>query len=198
METVEQFKAKQAAELQKKIDELAELERLGDVPGLTPWLVHSRLYGIRHIGFKLVDLDAFLAWAREHCDPIYAIEGQYRIFYPHKPDTRDYAGAQIKGEGQVKVAYSSILRRHECSVFKGEFRISFELPARRVKELLPVARYAGYSDRYTGQRRIEGWSKPGGSIKQYLRVGVDKQSSDLESLISFDQLEQFFGEVVPA
>ena len=61
MENLEQFLAKQAAELEKKKADLAEFENLGKIDGLEPWLIHSKLYGVRLIGFKLISLEKFIS-----------------------------------------------------------------------------------------------------------------------------------------
>ncbi len=67
MENLDQFIAEQNKALEKKKAEIAELANLGEVDGLEPWLIFSKLYGVRHIGFKLVDLEKFVAWAKENC-----------------------------------------------------------------------------------------------------------------------------------
>lgn len=191
METLEQFIANQQAELEKKKQQLAEFERLGNVPGLDPWLIYGKLYGYRSIGFKLLDIDAFLAWAKEKCMPVYAIEGTYKTFRPEIPKTRDYEGSQIKGEGNVVVTYSTIMRRFKVEVYVPDFEIQFELPG-FVGDLIPRAATRPYSDRYSGERRIIDWSKTGAGVKQYLRVGTDKQSADLETLLTWEQFEGYF------
>lgn len=191
MESIEQFIAKQKAELDKKLQELAEFEKLGPVPGLDPWLIYGKLYAYRSIGFKLVDLEAFLAWAKEKCMPIYAIEGRYKTFRPEIPQTRDYEGSQIKGEGNVVVTYSTIMRRFEVEVYVPGYEIKFELPG-FVSELIPRATMKAYSERYFGERRVDSWSKTGAGVKQYLRMGVDKQTADLETLLTWEQFEGYF------
>ena len=192
MENIEQFLAKQAAELEKKKAELAEFEKLGNVDGLEPWLIHSKLYGIRHIAFKLVDLEKFIEWASINCDPVYAIEGEYKSIYPRIPDTRDYDGSGIVAEGFVKIKYSAIMRRFEAKFFKGDYCISFELPKVYIKELMPTAVMRQYSDRYCGKRKVEGWRKTNAGQRQYLRVAVDKQSADLETLLTLDEFKSYF------
>ena len=191
METLEQFIANQQAELEKKKQQLAEFERLGNVPGLDPWLIYGKLYGYRSIGFKLLDIDAFLAWAKEKCMPVYAIEGTYKTFRPEIPQTRDYEGSQIKGEGNVVVTYSTIMRRFKVEVYVPDFEIQFELPG-FVGDLIPRFTTRPYSDRFSGERRIIDWSKTGAGVKQYLRVGTDKQSADLETLLTWEQFEGYF------
>lgn len=191
METIEQFIAKQQAELDKKKRELEELAALGPVPGLDPWLVYGKLYGYRSIGFKLVDLEAFLEWAKATCQPVYAVEGTYKTFRPEIPQTRDYEGSQLKGEGNVVVKYCTITRKFKVEVFVPGYEVTFELPG-YVGELTPKAEFRNYSDRYNGDRRIEKWFKTGAGVKQYLRVGVDRQSADLETLLTWEQFEGFF------
>lgn len=192
MENLEQFLAKQAAELEKKKAELAELENLGKIDGLEPWLIHSKLYGIRHIGFKLVDLGKFIEWAIVNCDPVYAIEGKYKSIYPRIPDTRDYDGANIVAEGFVKITYSTIMRRFEAKFFKDNYCICFELSKAYVSELTPIAVMRQFSDRYYGEKTIEGWKKPNAGQRQYLRTAVDKQSADLETLLTLDEFKYYF------
>lgn len=179
--------------LEKKKAELAEFAALGDVPGLEPWLIFSKLYGVRHIGFKLVDLEKFVAWAKKNCRPVFAFEGVYKAMYPFRPATKDYAESQVTAEGFVKIDYSTILREVECNFYKDNYRISFKLPSKYIRELVPVAVYRQYSDRYRGQRKIEGWEKTGFGKKQYLRLSVDKQSADLETLLDMEEFEQLMG-----
>lgn len=192
MENLEQFLAKQAADLEKKKAELAEFENLGQVDGLEPWLIHSKLYGIRHIAFKLVDLEKFIEWATINCDPVYAIEGNYKSLYPRIPETRDYEGAKIVAEGFVKITYSTILQRFKANFFKGDYCISFELSSSYVKDLIPIAVMKNYSDRYCGERKIEGYKKTNIGQRQYLRLSVDKQSADLETLLTLDEFKYYF------
>ena len=191
METIEQFMAKQQAELEEKKRELEEFAALGPVPGLDPYLIFGKLYGYRSIGFKLVDLEAFLAWAKEKCMPVYAIEGQYRTLRPEIPQTRDYEGSQIKGEGNVAVTYSTIMRRFRVKVYVPGYEITFGLPG-YVGELTPKAQFRNYRDSYYGERHIDQWFKTGKGVKQYLRVGVDRQSADLETLLTWEQFKGFF------
>lgn len=192
MESLEQFMAKQQEALEKKKRELEEFAALGAVPGLDPWLIHSKLYGYRSIGFKLVDMDAFLAWAKEQCMPIYAVEGRYKIFRPEIPQTRDYEGSQLKGEGNVVVNYSTILRKFKVEVYVPGFEVQFELPG-YVADLTPRAMYGGFASRYnSSEQKISGWQKTGKGVKQYLRSAVDRQSADLETLLTWDQFEAYF------
>ena len=190
MQNLDQFIAEQNKALEKKKAELAEFANLGNVDGLEPWLIFSKLYGVRHIGFKLVDLEKFAAWAKENCRPVFAFEGVYRSIYPFKPETKEYENSQITAEGFVKINSSTILRKIECNFYKGNYRISFELPDKYIQELAPVAIYRQYSARYHGKRKIEGWGKTGFGEKQYLRLSVDKQSADLETLLTMEQFEQ--------
>lgn len=192
MENLEQFLAKQAAELEKKKAELAEFENLGKVDGLEPWLIHSKLYGIRHIGFKLIDLEKFIKWAEVNCDPAYAIEGNYKTIYPRIPETKDYEGSKIVAEGFVKITYSTIMQRFNAKFFKGNYCISFELSKAYVKDLMPAVIMRQYSDKYYGKRGIEGWKKTNVGQRQYLRVSVDKQSADLETLLTLDEFKSYF------
>lgn len=191
MENIEQFMQRQAAELAKKQAELAEFAALGDVPGLEPWLIFSKLYGIRHVGFKLVNLEVFLAWAKENCRPVHAIEGNYKGFYPSIPDTKDYDGSKIVATGDCKINYSTIMQRFDCNFYKGDFRIGFEIK-KHVTDLMPRPVYKNYSPRYYEPKKIESWSRPGSGIKNYLRLSVDRQSADLESLLTFEQFENYF------
>lgn len=192
MESLEQFIANQQAALEKKKQELEEFAKLGPIPGLDPYLIFSKLYGYRSIGYKLVDLEAFLEWAKANCQPVYAIEGTYKIFRPEIPQTRNYEGSQIKGEGNVVVTYSTIMRRFKVKAFVPGYEIQFDVPG-YVGELVPRAMYAGFADRYSSsEQKISGWQKPGAGVKQYLRVGVDRQSADLETLLTWEQFEGYF------
>lgn len=190
MQNLAQFIAEQNKALEKKKAELEEFTNLGNIPGLEPWLIFSKLYGVRHIGFKLIDLENFVAWAKENCRPVFAFEGVYKSMYPFKPETKDYEIAQVKAEGFVKINYSTIMREIECNFYKGNYRISFKLPSKYIQELTPVAIYRQYSNRYYGERKIEGWQKTGFGEKQYLRLSVDKQSADLETLLTMEQYEK--------
>lgn len=192
MENIEQFLAKQTADLEKKKAELAELENIGPVPGLEPWLIHSKLYGIRHIAFKLIDLEKFTRWAADNCDPVYAIEGNYKSLYPRIPETKDYEGAKIVAEGFIKITYSTILQRFKANFFKGDYCISFELSKAYVKDLMPIAVMRQYSDRDDDKRKIEGWKKTNAGQCQYLRASCDKQSADLETLLTLDEFKYYF------
>ncbi len=190
MQNLEQFIAEQNKALEKKKAELAEFANLGNIDGLEPWLIFSKLYGVRHIGFKLVDLEKFVAWSKENCRPVFAFEGVFKAMYPFKPETKDYESSQVTAEGFVKINYSTILREIECNFYKDSYRISFKLPSKYIQELIPVAIYRQYSGRYYGKRKIEGWQKTGFGEKQYLRLSVDKQSADLETLLTLEQFEQ--------
>jgi hypothetical protein len=192
MENLKQFLVKQAAELEKKKVELAEFENLGKVDGLEPWLIHSKLYGVRHIAFKLVDLEKFTSWAVDNCDPVYAIEGKYKSLYPRIPETKDYEGTKIVAEGFVKITYSTIMRRFEAKFFKGNYCISFELSKACAQDLIPIAIMRQYSNRYYGERKIEGYKKTNIGQRQYLRLSVDKQSADLETLLTLDEFKFYF------
>lgn len=194
MENLEQFIAEQNKALEKKKAELAEFKVLGNIPGLDPWLIFSKLYGVRHIGFKLIDLEKFVTWAKENCRAVFAFEGVYKSMYPFKPETRDYESSQVTAEGFVKINYSTIMREIECNFYKNNYRISFKLSGKYIQELTPVAIYRQYSDRYYGERKIEGWKKTGFGEKQYLRLSVDKQSADLETLLTMEQFEQLIME----
>lgn len=195
MQTLEQFIAEQNAALEKKRQEIAEFETIGPVPGLDPWLIYGRLYGSRHVGYKLRDMGEFIQWARENCIPVHAVEGIYKGFYPHVPDTRDYKDSRIVASGDVEVSYSTITRAFTVMVFIDGFRLSFEIK-RHVSELTPRAVMRSYSDRYHGERRVESWYKTGAGVRQYLRVSVDKQSADLETLLTWEQFIGYFGEVM--
>ena len=190
MQNLDQFIAEQNKALEKKKNELAEFANLGHVDGLEPWLIFSKLYGMRHIGFKLIDLEEFIAWAKENCRPVFAFEGVYKAMYPFKPETKEYENALTTAEGFVKINYSTIMREIECNFYKDNYRISFKLPSKYIQELVPIAIYRQYSSRYYGERKIEGWQKTGFGEKQYLRLSVDKQSADLETLLTMDQFEQ--------
>ena len=190
MQNLDQFIAEQNKALEQKKAELSEFANLGNVDGLEPWLIFSKLYGVRHIGFKLVDLEKFIVWAKENCRPVFAFEGVYKAMYPFKPETKDYESSQVKAEGFVKINYSTILREIECNFYKDNYRIGFKLPSQYIQELVPVAVYRQYSKRYYGKREIEGWQKTGFGEKQYLRLSVDKQSADLETLLTMEQFEQ--------
>ena len=190
MQNLDQFIAEQNKALEQKKAELSEFANLGNVDGLEPWLIFSKLYGVRHIGFKLVDLEKFIVWAKENCRPVFAFEGVYKAMYPFKPETKDYESSQVKAEGFVKIKYSTIMREIECNFYKGNYQIGFKLPSQYIQELVPVAVYRQYSDRYHGNRKIEGWEKTGFGEKQYLRLSVDKQSADLETLLTMEQFEQ--------
>jgi hypothetical protein len=192
MENLEQFLVKQAAELEKKKVELAEFENLGKVDGLEPWLIHSKLYGVRHVAFKLIDLEKFTSWAADNCDPVYAIEGKYKSLYPRIPETLDYKDARIVAEGFVKITYSTIMRRFEAKFFKGDYCISFEMSKAYIKDLMPIAVMKQYSDRYYGERKVDGWKKTNIGQRQYLRLSVDKQSADLETLLTLDEFKFYF------
>lgn len=190
MQNLDQFIAEQNKALDKKKAELAEFANLGHVDGLEPWLIFSKLYGVRHIGFKLVDLEKFVAWAKDNCRPVFAFEGVYKSMYPFKPETKDYESSQITAEGFVKINYSTIMREVECNFYKDNYRISFKLPNKYIQELAPIAIYRQYSDRYHGKRKIEGWQKTGFGQKQYLRLSVDKQSANLETLLDMEEFDQ--------
>lgn len=185
METLEQFIAKQEQALAEKRAEIAELEAIGPIPGLTPWLIHGKLYGVRHIDFKLVDLQAFLAWAREHCIKIHAVEGHYKILHQHIPDTRDYRDARIAASGDVDVRYSTIMQRYVARFCIPGYTLSFELDTQPANgDLRPHPQWSG--------QKISGWTKGRRDIRQYLRVAVDRQSADTESLLTFEQFEGYF------
>ena len=192
MENLEQFLAKQAAELEKKKADLAEFENLGKIDGLEPWLIHSKLYGVRLIGFKLISLEKFIKWAIVNCDPVYAIEGKYKIIYPRIPNTRDYEEANIVADGFVKITYSTIMRRFKAIFFKDNYAICFELSKTYVNELMPIAVMRQYSDRYYGEKKIEGWKKTNVGQRQYLRTAVDKKSADLETLLTLEEFKYYF------
>lgn len=184
METLEQFKAKQAQELAEFEAKLAKLEELGPIPGLEPYLVHGKLYGIQHIAFKLLDLPQFLAWAKENARDVYAVEGRYKGFHPTIPSTRDYADASIKATGKVVVTYSSIMNRHQVLVYHKDFRISFDA-GHIFKNLAPLARW-----RSNHEMARADWSNPGGDVtRQYLRIGTDDRSADLETLLTWEQFD---------
>jgi len=192
MKNLDQFLAKQAAELEEKKAELAEFENLGKVDGLEPWLIHSKLYGIRHIAFKLADLEKFICWASVNCNPVYAFEGKYKSLYPRLPETLDYKDARIVAEGFVKITYSTIMRRFEAKFFKGDYCISFEMSKAYIKDLMPIVVMKQYSDKYYGERKIDGWKKTNAGQRQYLRVSCDKQSADLETLLTLDEFKSYF------
>ncbi len=191
MENLQQFIEKQQAELEKKKQELVEFEALGDIPGLESWLIFSKLYGYRSIGFKLVNLQLWLEWAKQNCIPVHAIEGTYKTFRPEIPKTRDYADALIICSGDVKVRYSTILREVKISCFVKGYEINFSIK-KYISDLVPKAIYRQYSDRYYGKKAIESWRKTGAGQKQYLRLAVDKQSADLETLLTWEQFENLF------
>lgn len=192
METLDQFIAKQQAELDKKKAEIAEFEALGPVPGLNPWLIYGKLYGYRNIGYKLADLKTFLDWAKANCQKVYAIEGRYKTFRPEIPKTKDYEGSSIVDDGDVEVIYSTIMRRFRVKVFVPGYCLEFEMPQSYVAALVPRAETCSYSDNYYGKRRIERWLKTGAGVRQYLRTGVDMQSADLETLLTWEQFEGYF------
>lgn len=195
METLEQFIAKQNEALEEKRNEIEEFTTIGPVPGLEPWLIHGKLYGSRHIGYKLKNMTAFIERARATCAPIHAVEGVYKGFYPHVPDTRDYKDARIVSKGDVEVIYSTIMRSFKVAVFIPGFRLQFDV-IKHVSELTPRPVFRAYADRYTGERKIESWHKTGKGVRQYLRLSVDKQSADLETLLTWEQFTEFFGEDV--
>lgn len=190
MENLDQFIAKQNEALEKKKAELAEFVNLGNIDGLEPWMIFSKLYGVRHVRFKLIDLEKFVAWAKENCRPVFAFEGDYKSMYPFRPEVREFESAQVKAEGFVKINYSTITREVECNFYKDNYKISFKLPNQYIQEIVPIAIYRQYSSRYYGERKIEGWKKTGYGQKQYLRLSVDKQSANLETLLSMEQFEQ--------
>lgn len=192
MENLEQFLAKQAAELEKKKAQLAEFENLGKVDGLEPWLICSKLYGIRHIAFKLDNLEKFIQWATVNCDSVYAIEGKYKILYSRIPETQYYKDARIVAEGFVNITYSTIMRRFEAKFFKGDYCISFEISKAYIPDLMPIAVTKQYSDKYYGEKKVEGWKKTNAGRRQYLRVSCDKQSADLETLLTLDEFKSYF------
>lgn len=193
MQTIEQFKAEQAAALEKKIQELAELDALGEIPGLSPWLITGRLYGYRHFSHKLQELSAWLAWAKQHADPLHAYKGIYAIIHPNKPETRDYADAVAVADGDVMVTYSTITRRFEAVFFRKGARVSFDL-TQHPHELTPRAHIrSNYSDRYHGERHIESWSKPPGNAQNiFMYTSTDRQNCDLKILLTWAQFEEYF------
>ena len=186
METLEEFIKKQEKELQKRREELAKLEELGPIPGLSPWLIHGKLYGIQHIAFKLESWEEFLPWAQANVEDIFAVEGFYKGFYPQIPVTRDYLDATIKTQGKIVVDYSTIMRRHGVRVFYKGYKLSFEVPDKKLfRNLKPNPRFTGFRE-----EKIESWSKPTVAVQRmYLRVGEDKQSADLECLLDWTQFE---------
>ena len=193
MQDIEDFIKQQMADMEAKIKEhqqkLEDLQELGDVPELKHHLVHGTLYGYRHIGFKLTDFDAFMAWAREHCDPIHLIRGRYAGLYPEIPKTRDWEGAGKVLEGNAYVNYSTILQKFEVNVYKGAFRISFDAPLKWNADLKPVPNFHNYSR--NKERSIESWFKPKGR-SQLLWPSVDKQSADMSTLMDWDSLSASF------
>lgn len=191
MQTLEQFIADQQAALEKKKLELEEFAALGPVPGLDPWLIYGKLYGYRSIGFKLANLAEFIEWAKANCILVKAIEGRYKTFRPEIPQTRDYEGSQIVAEGDLCVTYSSIMRRFKVEVYVPGFEIQFEIPG-YISELTPRPVFRSYHRDFTGNQNIESWQKSGYGVRQYLRVGADKQSADLETLLTWEQFEQYF------
>ena len=186
MESLDGFIKKQEAALDQKRADLEALRILGPIPGLDPWLLHGRLYGIQHVAFKLLDMGEFLSWAKENCRKVLAVEGKYKGFYPEVPETRDYVDSVVAATGDIIVDYSTITQRHSVRVFFGAYRFSFDAGILGPR---PVAHYKGYSPKYYGIRSIESWSKPGGGLRQYLRISVDRQAVDLETLFTFEQFE---------
>ena len=49
-----------------------------------------------------------------------------------------------------------------------------------------------YSDRYYGEKKIEGWKKPNAGQRQYLRTAVDNQSAYLETLLTLEEFKYYF------
>lgn len=196
MQSLEKFLLKQAEELEKFKAEVAAGTELGDIPGLELKLVHSVLYGWRHMGMRLVDWDAFKQWALTEGNtlPIFACEGKYKGFYPSIPDKKDWEGAELGPEGDMIITYSSIMRQHRIMVYHRHYRLEFPVALSNPTPYIPTALYAGYSDRYHGQKQIEAWSKTHAGERQYLRMGVDRQSAEMETLELFANLE---GEVTP-
>lgn len=193
MKTTEQFLAEQAVALEKHKQDIAEFEALGPIPGLSPYLIHGKLYGVRHIAFKLDSLTEFLVWAKENCDDVQAVEGRYRGFYPSIPDTKDYETADIVASGNVVVDYSTIMRRYVAECYTRNYKISFELPWPNRRDMVPRAHFkTDYSDSYRGNRVVEKWTKPGVFIREYLRASVDKQSAGLEMLMYWTDFEKAF------
>jgi hypothetical protein len=195
--TLADFQAKQEAELAEKVRELAEFEKIGEVPGLNPWLIQGKLYGVRHVAYKLTDLQSFLDWAQRETMPIYGFRGKYAGFYARRPDTRDYQDAEIIAEGNMIVSYSSILRELKCYVFVDrddlQFKLSFDVKGAHVSALTPTPQYSHYRANYHGRWIIESWHKTNAGQCQFLRVGVDRQSANLETLMSWCEFCSYFG-----
>ena len=188
---LEALKAKHEQEIYEKIKELQALENIGHIPGLTPWLVHGVLYGVRHIAYRINNLTEFIEWAKVNADDIHAIEGTYKILFPSVPDRRDYADASIRATGKVRIDFSSIIKEWTISIFYKGFRVSAKLPG-IINKCSPIPQFRAYSDKYHGARKIESWGKPGAGVKQYLRVSPDKQSADLETLLTWEQFDALY------
>ncbi len=182
METLEQFKEKQAKELQKKIKELGILEELGPIPGLTPRFVHGELYGFRHIVFNLVSLPNFLIWAQGHALGIYAVENQYRGFYPEIPDTPDFNGAEKVASGKLVISFTTLDGKAELKVFYRKYRITFEIPG--MYKLRPWAQS-------NGNGKVVGWTKSGNGQRQYLRLSEDRTWATQETLLTWEQFDAY-------
>lgn len=191
--TLDEFLADQEKALEAKKAELREVEALGPIPGLSPWLVHGTLYGYRHVAHKLIDLGAFLVWARANTTPVHAIKGRYASMQPRIPDTRDYEGAVIVATGDLVVGYCSIQRTFKVEVWlERGYKISFDSSAHpQGADLCPIAVMDPHAHR---EPRVLYWKKPQNTTAtaQFLYGSVDKQSCDLVSLMTFDAFEGAF------
>jgi hypothetical protein len=184
------LKAKHERELADHAMQIASLGSLGDIPGLTPWLIHSPFRGYDHVAFSLEDITQFVAWAKENCVEIHAIEGKYKTLWPFIPETRDYVDADIVDTGDVVVRYSTISNLHKIICFTKTHKISFKIK-KHIPDLQPTQIVKRYAPRYYGAQRIDGWRRPN-LHKTYLRLSVDKQSADLETLLNWEQFESYF------
>jgi hypothetical protein len=191
MKTIAEFMEQQSVELAAHKRKFEQFEALGPIPGLSPYILHSPFRGYAHTQFKLESLEQFIEWGRANSVPILAIEGTYKTFWPEIPDTRDYRDANAIDSGDVVVTYSTILHTFSISCFTATHKISFSIGG-TVPELMPAAHHTQYAPNYYGQRMINRWSKPTSGHKSYLRLAVDKQSADLETLLSWDQFAEYF------
>ena len=182
METLEQFLAKQEADLAKFKAQQAKLDELGYIPGLTPWIVHgTALYGIQHVAFKLSNLDEFIAWAKENARDIMAVEGQYKGFYPQIPVNKDWEGATVATSGKIVVNYSTLGSEATLRVFYKDFKLTVKVPG--FHNLRPRAQMSSGSPNGV----VRQWMKTGDGQRQYLRPSGEW--ADLETLLTWEQFD---------
>lgn len=199
MQTLQEFQAKQAAELAKFQSQQALVNAVGEVPGLSWWIVHAKHRGWEHGAFKLADFKLALPWLKAHAVPLSAWEGKYKGFWPELPEP-DY-GSHV-GTGAAELVTTKFLEGPTsaalhvfCAVAGRRVKVSFEVPlAREFHNLVavPVFEHGGRGqdqERFKGWRK--GWRKPRGhEYKQYIR-SYDSMAT-LETLLLWEDVERMW------